>query len=101
MTFETDENTKLTAAGANQQANSTQTGGNMEGKEPRFGPAASGLFAASTKATSTGAVDASHDSFTPPGLRALRVRVLTRPSGGQGAGRGPKAGDVSRAWAKG
>src|SRR6185503_3626211 len=41
------------------------TGGNMEGKEVRFGPAASGLFAASTTGTSTGAVIAAHDSFTP------------------------------------
>jgi K+-transporting ATPase ATPase A chain len=41
--------------------------GNMEGKEVRFGVAASSLFAASTTATSTGAVIAMHDSFTPLG----------------------------------
>ncbi len=40
---------------------------NMEGKEVRFGAPASGLFAASTTGTSTGAVDSSHDSFTPVG----------------------------------
>ena len=41
--------------------------GNMEGKEVRFGVALSSLFAASTTATSTGAVIAMHDSFTPLG----------------------------------
>ncbi len=41
--------------------------GNMEGKEVRFGVAASSLFAASATATSTGAVNAMHDSFTPLG----------------------------------
>ena len=40
---------------------------NMEGKEVRFGAPASGLFAASTTGTSTGAVNSSHDSFTPVG----------------------------------
>jgi K+-transporting ATPase ATPase A chain len=42
-------------------------GGNMEGKEVRFGVAVSSVFAASTTATSTGAVIAMHDSFTPLG----------------------------------
>ena len=42
-------------------------GGNMEGKEVRFGAAASAVFAASTTATSTGAVISIHDSFTPLG----------------------------------
>ena len=42
-------------------------GSAMEGKETRFGTAASALFAASTTSTSTGAVDAMHDSLTAPG----------------------------------
>ena len=42
-------------------------GGNMEGKEVRFGAPVSGIFAASTTGTSTGAVNSSHDSFTPLG----------------------------------
>jgi K+-transporting ATPase ATPase A chain len=42
-------------------------GGNMEGKEVRFGVARSALFAATTTATSTGAVNSMHDSFTPLG----------------------------------
>jgi K+-transporting ATPase ATPase A chain len=88
MTFETGGNTKLTAAGANQQATSTQSGGNMEGKETRFGPAASGLFAASTTATSTGAVDASHDSFTPLGGAVPLVNIMLGEvtPGGVGSG---------------
>lgn len=49
-----------------------QAQGNMEGKEVRFGAATSGLFSSITTATSTGAVIASHDSFTPlGGLSAL------------------------------
>jgi K+-transporting ATPase ATPase A chain len=44
-----------------------QAGGNMEGKETRFGSAASALFAAVTTATSCGAVNSLHDSFTPLG----------------------------------
>jgi len=42
-------------------------GGNMEGKEVRFGIARSALFAAATTATSSGAVNSMHDSFTPLG----------------------------------
>jgi K+-transporting ATPase ATPase A chain len=49
------------------QASATQAGGNMEGKETRFGIAASGLFAAITTAASCGAVNAAHDSLTPLG----------------------------------
>jgi potassium-transporting ATPase potassium-binding subunit len=64
------------------------TAGNYEGKEVRFGPAASGLFAASTTGTSTGAVDASHDSFTPlGGAVPLANMMLGEVSpGGVGAG---------------
>ncbi|SKB65999.1 potassium-transporting ATPase subunit KdpA [Luteibacter sp. 22Crub2.1] len=49
------------------QASSLQAGGNMEGKETRFGIAASGLFAAITTAASCGAVNTMHDSLTPLG----------------------------------
>ncbi|MEP7186669.1 MAG: potassium-transporting ATPase subunit KdpA [Rhodanobacter sp.] len=48
-------------------ASALQAGGNMEGKETRFGIASSGLFAAITTAASCGAVNAMHDSFTPLG----------------------------------
>ena len=59
--FEVDGNPRVEALGASGEP------GNMEGKEVRFGAAASGLFAASTTGTSTGAVIAAHDSFTPLG----------------------------------
>ena len=48
-------------------ASALQSGGNMEGKETRFGIALSGLFAAITTAASCGAVNAMHDSLTPLG----------------------------------
>jgi K+-transporting ATPase ATPase A chain len=60
-------NPLLSALGADQAASDLQPGGNMEGKEARFGIAASGLFAAITTAASCGAVNAMHDSFTPLG----------------------------------
>ena len=60
-------NPLLTRMGADQSASATQSGGNMEGKEARFGIAASGLFAAVTTAASCGAVNAMHASFTPLG----------------------------------
>ncbi len=60
-------NPLLAALGADQTASATQPGGNMEGKEARFGIAATGLFAAITTAASCGAVIGMHDSFTPLG----------------------------------
>jgi len=50
-----------------QQSSSLQSGGNMEGKETRFGVADSALWATATTAASNGSVDAMHDSFTPLG----------------------------------
>jgi len=60
-------NPTFAALGVDQAASAMQSGGNMEGKETRFGIAASGLFAAITTAASCGAVNAMHDSFTPLG----------------------------------
>ncbi len=60
-------NPALTAAGADQAASAAQPGGNMEGKEARFGPVGSGLWAAATTSASNGSVNAMHDSFTPLG----------------------------------
>ena len=48
-------------------ATSTQSGGNMEGKETRYGLAETGVFTVGTTDTSTGAVVSSHDSMTPLG----------------------------------
>jgi len=53
--------------GVDQAATPLQPGGNMEGKEARFGIAASALFATITTSTSSGAVNSQHDSFTPFG----------------------------------
>ncbi|MDQ0028014.1 K+-transporting ATPase ATPase A chain [Variovorax paradoxus] len=55
------------ALGVDQVSSALQSGGNMEGKEVRFGIDASALFAAITTAASCGAVNAMHDSFTPIG----------------------------------
>jgi potassium-transporting ATPase potassium-binding subunit len=53
--------------GVDQTHSALQAGGNMEGKETRFGVVASALFATITTSASCGAVDAVHDSFTPLG----------------------------------
>ena len=53
--------------GIDQHASALQAGGNMEGKEVRFGVTDSALFATTTTDTSTGAVNSAHDSFTPIG----------------------------------
>ena len=60
-------NPVLTASGADQTASVSQSGGNMEGKETRFGIVSSALFATITTAASCGAVNAMHDSLTPIG----------------------------------
>jgi len=60
-------NPQLAALGVDQLQSAAQAGGNMEGKEVRFGITASALFAAITTAASCGAVVAMHDSFTPLG----------------------------------
>lgn len=60
-------NPQWTALGIDQAAGALQSGGNMEGKEVRFGITASALFTAITTAASCGAVNAMHDSFTPLG----------------------------------
>ncbi len=60
-------NPALTALGIDGGASALQSGGNMEGKETRFGIAASALWATATTAASNGSVNAMHDSFTPLG----------------------------------
>jgi len=60
-------NPALGALGADQATSTLSAGGNMEGKEVRFGIASSALFATTTTAASCGAVNAMHDSFTPLG----------------------------------
>jgi potassium-transporting ATPase potassium-binding subunit len=60
-------NPLIAQLGVDQGASVDQPGGNMEGKEARFGIGASALFATITTGTSCGAVNAMHDSFTPMG----------------------------------
>jgi potassium-transporting ATPase potassium-binding subunit len=87
--FETNGNPELDALGANQDTSAELAGGgNYEGKEVRFGPATSGLFAATTTGTSTGAVIAAHDSFTPGGGAVPLVNMMLGEvsPGGVGAG---------------
>ncbi|MGZ5092046.1 MAG: potassium-transporting ATPase subunit KdpA [Burkholderiales bacterium] len=60
-------NPVLTKLGVDQSASALQPGGNMEGKETRFGVVNSALWATATTAASNGSVNAMHDSFTPLG----------------------------------
>jgi K+-transporting ATPase ATPase A chain len=57
----------LSDAGVDQQASDSQSGGNMEGKEVRYGITNSGLWASATTCASNGSVNSMHDSFTPLG----------------------------------
>ena len=78
----------LAKLGANEKLTSTQAGGNMEGKEVRFGIADSVLFANITTDTSTGAVNNGHDSLTPlaGGTAMLNIALGEVVFGGVGVG---------------
>ncbi|HLH61907.1 MAG TPA: potassium-transporting ATPase subunit KdpA [Ktedonobacteraceae bacterium] len=78
----------LTSMGANQQVSATQAGGNMEGKEVRFGITISSLQEVTTTATSTGTVMSFHDSYTPLGGLVLIANMALGEIifGGVGAG---------------
>jgi K+-transporting ATPase ATPase A chain len=65
-----------------------QAGGNMEGKETRFGVGASALFAAATTGTSTGAVNSSHDSYTAAGGLVPTAQMLLGEVSPGGVGSG-------------
>lgn len=69
-------NPLVAAQGVDLQASDLQAGGNMEGKETRFGISASSLFAVVTTAASCGAVNAMHDSFTPIGGAVPMVMMM-------------------------
>jgi potassium-transporting ATPase potassium-binding subunit len=74
--------------GVDQRASATQPGGNMEGKEVRFGIADSALFATVTTDASCGAVNSMHDSYTPLGGMIPMVNMMLGEVvfGGVGAG---------------
>ena len=75
-------------AGTNQQATAFQSGGNMEGKEVRFGIANTALWATVTTDASCGAINGWHDSFTPLGGMVPLVNIMLSEVifGGVGAG---------------
>jgi potassium-transporting ATPase potassium-binding subunit len=86
--FERAGNPRLTDVGANQAATAGSPGGNMEGKEVRFGVAGSALYVNATTAASSGAVDSSHDSLTPlaGGMAMLNIALGEIVFGGVGSG---------------
>jgi len=85
---EAQGNPLFTPMGIEQTASDSQPGGNMEGKELRFGIPNSALFASITTDTSTGAVNSMHDSFTPLGGMVPMVNIMLGEVvfGGVGAG---------------
>jgi K+-transporting ATPase ATPase A chain len=74
--------------GIDQHTSAVQPGGNMEGKEVRFGIASTALFATATTDASCGAVNGMHDSFTPIGGMIPLVNIMIGEVifGGVGAG---------------
>ncbi|HYL75418.1 MAG TPA: potassium-transporting ATPase subunit KdpA [Bryobacteraceae bacterium] len=81
-------NPLLAKLGIQTTASATQAGGNMEGKETRFGIGASTLFATITTDASCGAINGQHDSFTPIGGLVPLFNIMTGEVifGGVGAG---------------
>ena len=77
----------LAKAGIETVASATQPGGNMEGKEVRFGVVQSGLFAGVTTTFTTGSVNSMHDSFTPLGGMGTFIGMMLQcVFGGKGVG---------------
>jgi potassium-transporting ATPase potassium-binding subunit len=87
MAFEGAGNSAL-PSGVSQAATATSPGGNLEGKEVKFGPGGSGLWAASTTGTSNGSVNSMHDSFTPMGgfVTLAHMKMGEVSPGGVGVG---------------
>jgi K+-transporting ATPase ATPase A chain len=88
LVTEQSGNPALTNLGVDQTASANNPGGNMEGKEVRFGIANSSLWETATTAASNGSVNSMHDSYTPlGGLTALWMMMLGEVSfGGVGSG---------------
>jgi potassium-transporting ATPase potassium-binding subunit len=81
-------NPRLAALGLDAHASLTQPGGNMEGKETRFGIANSAIWATATTCASNGSVNAMHDSFTPLGgfVPLVLIQLGEVVFGGVGSG---------------
>ncbi len=88
MAAESEGNPALSKAGIDQAASALHAGGNMEGKEVRFGSGGSALWAAATTAASNGSVNSMHDSFTPLGglFPMLFIQLGEVVFGGVGSG---------------
>src|SRR5262249_26310992 len=90
VTFWAEQNGNpiLSDLGVTQQTTALQPGGNMEGKEVRFGIPGSALFAVVTTDASCGAVNSMHDSFTPLGgmIPLVNIQLGEVVFGGVGAG---------------
>ena len=86
--FESPGNPLLSQAGIDQSASALQPGGNMEGKEARFGIPDSSLFTVVTTDASCGAVNTMHDSLTPLGglIPLLNIQLGEIVFGGVGTG---------------
>jgi potassium-transporting ATPase potassium-binding subunit len=85
---EVDGNPRLDKAGANQSVTATSPGGNMEGKELRYGPVGSAIWLAATTNTSNGSVNSMHDSATPVGgaVALMSMKLGEVSPGGVGVG---------------
>ena len=81
-------NPAFTKMGVDQTASALQPGGNMEGKDVRFGIATSALWATATTAASNGSVNSMHDSFTPLGglVPMILIKLGEVIYGGVGSG---------------
>jgi potassium-transporting ATPase potassium-binding subunit len=81
-------NPEMSGLSVNQQASELQSGGNMEGKEVRFGAANSALWATATTSASNGSVNSMHDSYTPLGglILMLLMQLGEVVFGGVGSG---------------
>ncbi len=81
-------NPAISPTAVSQVNTGTQAGGNMEGKEVRFGPIQSAQYGTATTGTSTGSVDSSHDSWTPLGglVPMLLMQLGEITPGGVGSG---------------
>jgi len=81
-------NPQIAALGVNQHASASQSGGNMEGKEIRYGIVNSALWATVTTDTSCGAVNSMHDSYLPLGglIPLLNMQIGEIIFGGVGSG---------------
>ncbi len=88
MVAEQQSNPNIVALGVDQTPSALQAGGNMEGKETRFGVSASALFAAVTTGASCGAVNSMHDSFMPMGgmVPMVLIQLSEVVFGGVGTG---------------